>query len=201
MKVVILGVGSTAQSVASILLNDRNFQIVGFTDKDKKSKGKKIFDSEVIGNHDILKDIFKEGVKGAVVAIGYDNNVREKYFHELKDIGYEMINVIHSSAVVDRSAVLTEGVVIGPGCIISPIVRIEHNTILEAGVMIGPDTQIADNVHIGIGCCIGGGSFIKRNAFLSTGCSIAAFVTIGKNVRVSPGTSIIKDIPDEIRKK
>jgi FlaA1/EpsC-like NDP-sugar epimerase len=84
MKVVILGTGSTALSVTSVLLNDRNFQIVGFTDKDNRTKGKKIFGIEVMGTHKILKDLFKKGVRGAVVAVGYDNYLREKYFYELQ---------------------------------------------------------------------------------------------------------------------
>jgi len=201
MKVIIVGAGSTAQSVASILLTDRNFQVVGYTDKDATSKGKKILGIEVIGAHNILKDLFKQGIRGAVVAIGYDNNVREKYFHMLKDIGFEMINLVHPSALIDQSVTLSEGVVIAAGCIVSPMVKIASNTTLGAGVIIGTDTQIADNVCIGIGSCISGGVLIKRNAFLSTGCSVDAFVTIGKNVKVDSGTSIIKNIPDRVRGK
>jgi sugar O-acyltransferase (sialic acid O-acetyltransferase NeuD family) len=199
MKVIIVGAGSTAQTVASILLCDRNFQVIGFTDKDNKTKGKKILGIEVIGGHDILKDLFKKDIHGAVVAIGYDNNIREKYFHQLKEIGYEMINVVHPSVLIDSSSVISEGVIIGPGCVVSPMVKIERNTILEPGVVVGANTEIADNVYVGIGCCVSGGSLIRRNAFLSAGCSISSFVTIGKNVRVECGSSVITNIPDEVR--
>ncbi len=61
-KVVILGTGSTALNVASALLLDRNFEIVGFTDKDDKKKGKKILGIEIIGRHALLKDLYKRGV-------------------------------------------------------------------------------------------------------------------------------------------
>ncbi len=199
MKVVIVGAGSTAQSVASMLLNDRNFQIVGFTDKDNKIKGKSILGIEVIGSHNLLKDLYGQGIRGAVVAIGYDNNIREKYFHQLKEIGFEMISIIDASAIISSSVVINEGVVIGPGAIISPSVRIDRNTILEAGVNVGSDTQIGDNVTIGIGCNISGGCFIKRNAFLSAGCSVAPSLTIGKNAKVNPGQSVIKNILDKAR--
>lgn len=201
MKVVIIGSGSTAQSVASILLFEPNFQVVGFTDKSNASKGKNILGKEVIGSHEILRDLYRQGVKGAVVAVGYDNNLREKYFHRSKEIGFEMISVIHPSALIDRSAIIYDGVIIGPGCIISPMVKIERNTILEAGVIIGANTQVADNVYLGIGCNISGGSFIKRNAYLSAGCSVAPLISIGKNAKVKPGVSICKDIPDRVRAK
>ncbi|MGA1870269.1 MAG: acetyltransferase [bacterium] len=199
MKVVILGAGSTAQSVASILLDDRNFEIVGFTDLDDKSKNNKILGINIIGSHTILKDLYKKGICGAVVAIGYDNNLREKYFHELLDIGFEMINVIHSSAIIDTHARLSQGVIVGPGCILSPMVTIDQNTILEAGTIIGSNTQIADNVYFGVGCCISGGNFIKRNAFLGSGCSVAPFVTIGKNAKINPGSAVIENIADTAR--
>jgi len=200
MKIVIVGAGSTAEALISVLIHDRNFEIIGFTDKEKKCKGKKIMGLKAIGSHDILKRLYNEGVKGAVIAIGYDNNLREKYFHKVKEMGYEMINVIHPSAIVDQSAVLSEGIVIGPGSIISPMVRIDRNSILEPGVVVGAHTQIADNVYIGVGSCISGSSFIKRNAFLGAGCSIAPFVTIGKNARISPGASVNKDVADKLRK-
>ena len=201
MKVIIVGAGSTAQGVASILLSDRNFQVVGFTDKDNKSKGKKILDIEVIGSHDLLRDLFASGIHGAVVAIGYDNNLRERHFHRLREIGFEMVSAVHPSALIDRSANIGGGVVISPGCIISPMVKIEQNTILAPGVIIGAETQIADNVYIGIGCNISGGTFIKRNAFLSAGCSVAPFVTVGKNSKIKPGTSVVKNVPDKVRNK
>lgn len=201
MKIAIVGAGSMAQSIVSMLVCDRNFQVVGFTDKNSTTKGKKILGIEVIGAHSILKDLFKQGISGAVIAIGYDNNIRERYFHELKGIGFEMINVVHPSAIVDPSAKISEGIVIGPGCVISPGVTIEKNTIIEAGTIIGANVQIGDNVYMGVGCCVSGGGFIKRNAFLSAGCSIAPFVTIGKNAKISPGASVTKDIPDSVRNK
>lgn len=199
MKVIIVGAGSMAETVASILQGDKNFQIVGFTDKDNRSKGKKILGIEVIGSHAILKDLFRQGITGMVVAIGGYNNIREKYFHEFKEIGFEMINVIHHSAIIDPSAVIGEGVIIGPGCIISPSVKIERNTILSAGVIISANVQIADNVYIGIGSIINGGSSIRRNAFLSAGCLIGPGVTIGKNAEVSQGKAVMKSIGDKAR--
>jgi len=198
MKIVILGTGSTAQSIASIILSNRDFQVVGFT-SNKREEGKLILGVKVIGTHDILADLFRQGVRGAVAAVGYDNKIREKYFYELKDIGFELINVVHHSALIDQSAEIGEGVVIGPGSIILPMVKIGRNTQLEAGVIVGANAQIGDNVYIGIGCNISGASCIKRNAFLSPGCSIAPLVTVGKNAKVAPAASVTKNIPDRVR--
>jgi sugar O-acyltransferase (sialic acid O-acetyltransferase NeuD family) len=201
MKVVIIGSGSSAMFVTSILLHDRNYEIVGFVDQDEKQKNKEILGYKVIGKPDILKDLFKQGVHGGVVAIGSDNNLREKYFHQMKAIGYEMINVIHPSALIDAHASITEGIVIGQGCNVGPHVFIEHNTIIDAGAIIGVNTQIADNVYVGVGASVSGGVVIKRNVLLGAGSSVAPFVVIGKNNHVSPGTSVIKDVKDKIRKK
>lgn len=199
MKVVIVGTGSMAQEAVSILRTDRNFEICGYTDSDPEKKGRKFLDIEVIGTNDVWPSLYKQGIHGAVVAVGFDNNLREKYFHQLKDIGFEMINVIHPSAIIDPYASISEGVFIGPGCTISLRTKIEHNTIIEAGTVIGANTQIADNVYIGIGCNIDGGGYIKRNAHLEPGCSVAAFVNIGKNVFVQPGTAVTENLEDEVR--
>jgi len=57
MKAVVIGAGSAEQDVAATLLNDRNFQVAGFTDKDTKLKGGKVLGIEIIGTHFYLVDL------------------------------------------------------------------------------------------------------------------------------------------------
>ncbi len=199
MKVVIIGAGTTAKMAVAVLRQHVSFEVVGLTHNDEELVGKKILGLSVMGTHDILGTLFRQGVRGAVVAIGYDNATREKYFHQAKKIGFELINLVDPTAHIDRDVIFGKGIIIMPGCIISPGVKIDDNVIVEAGSVIGVDTSIGANVYLGIGCRVGGASFILRNAHIGTGCSVAPGVNVGKNTIIAPGTAVGGDVPDLIR--
>lgn len=49
---------------------------------------------------------------------------------------------IHPSAVVDKTAKLADGVVIGPNCVVGSMVEIGEGTVLDANVVIGSGVKI-----------------------------------------------------------
>lgn len=63
---------------------------------------------------------------------------------------------VHSSAVVDKSAQLGQGVTIGPNCVIDSGVTIAAGTILDANVVISRNVKIGRDNHLFANCAIGG---------------------------------------------
>ena len=63
---------------------------------------------------------------------------------------------VHSSAVVEKSARLGEGVTIGPNCVIDSGVSIGAGTVVDANVVISKDVRIGENNHFFANCVIGG---------------------------------------------
>lgn len=63
---------------------------------------------------------------------------------------------VHPSAVVDSSAKLADGVVIGPNCVVDRGVAIGAGTILDANVVISRDVVIGRNNRFFANCSIGG---------------------------------------------
>ncbi len=59
-----------------------------------------------------------------------------------------MATEIHPTAIVDSSAEIDEGVIIGPYCIISGKVRIGQNTRLFNNVVVEGETEIGENCQI-----------------------------------------------------
>ena len=55
---------------------------------------------------------------------------------------------VHSNAVVDKSAELGKGVVIGPNVVINSGVSIGDGTVIDANVFIGKDVKIGKGNHI-----------------------------------------------------
>jgi len=106
---------------------------------------------------------------------------------------YEQI--IHPSAYIASSSVLSKGTLIEPNVVISSQSKIEFGVFIKRGSLIGhhnhigaftdinPGVTISGKVTIGESCIIGSGSIIKDN------------VNIGENTIIGVGSVVTKDIP------
>jgi UDP-N-acetylglucosamine acyltransferase len=63
---------------------------------------------------------------------------------------------VHPSALVAKGAQLSDGVIIGPNCVIDGTVSIGAGTIIDANVVIGKNVKIGENNHCFANCVIGG---------------------------------------------
>lgn len=197
IKTVIVGAGGQARVVADILSYNNNIEIVGYTDNVLRSPDEKIFGRPVLGDHSIWPRLLEEGVIAAVVAVG-DNQIRAKYFNELKKLGFLLLNAIHPKASLAPSVKLGEGITICSGAIINTLVRIGDNCIINTGAIIEHESVIEDNVHIAPGVNIAGRTLIKKNTFIGIGSTIREYVTIGENVTIGAGSVVLQDIPDNV---
>lgn len=93
----------------------------------------------------------------------------------IMDPGQHFGTGIHSSAIVDPSAVIGENVTIGPFSVIGPRARIGADSIIGPHCMIGADTRIGEN------------------AYLREMVSIGARATIGARFIAQPGVRIASD--------
>jgi len=193
MKVIIIGAGSTAATVAEILKQNRVFETVGYIDE---RPGEKVIDTlKVIGDDSIIEELYSKGIHNAIVAIS-DNKIRERIYLRLKNIGFNFINAIHSTAIISPSVTIGEGVIIEAGVNLLGNTSIGNNVIIAAGSIIGRNSIINHNVFIGPGVVAAGENVIKKNAFISCGVSITNHIIIGKNIKVKVGASVDSNIED-----
>jgi UDP-N-acetylglucosamine acyltransferase len=69
---------------------------------------------------------------------------------------YELMSTnIHQSAVIDKTAQLEDGVVVGPNCVIDKGAMIGKGTILDANVVIGKNVKLGENNQLFANCVIG----------------------------------------------
>ena len=194
MKVIIVGAGGHARTVASILRGDPRIEIQCFLDKEVRAKSEAICGAPVKRlTH--LNSLFQKGVKNAIVAIG-DNALRVEYFTKLTTMGFNLINAVHPSAIVATEATLGKGVVVAAGVIICPFARIGDNTIVNTGAIVEHEVFLGENVHIAPGVNVAGRVKIGKNSFIGIGSTVKDYVTIGENVVVGAGSVVLDDIPD-----
>jgi len=195
MKTIVIGAGGHARVVSSILQYDANIELVGFIDIVIKVPGETIHGKPVLGDHSLLPKLLKEGIRGAIIAVG-DNAIREGHFRKLREMGFEMMNAVHPSASVANDVVIGRGVVIAAGAVICTHATIGDNTVINTGAIVEHENIIGENVHIAPGVNVAGRTVIKRNTFIGIGSTVKDSITIGENVTVGARAVVLENIPD-----
>jgi len=129
--------------------------------------------AEVILAPIVLKGVFT--AKKTYIYCTNPNVVFSKIVKIFSPPSPEYTHGIHTSANVDKSAVIPSSCHIGPNVVIERDVNIGNNTRILAGTYIGEGTKIGDN------------------CFVYPNCVIRERVQIGNNVIIHPGVCIGSD--------
>ena len=136
-----------------------------------------------------MLDVYPVSEYDAFVAIG-DNRARQYVFEELTSHKYNMINVIHPSAIVygelegagiyiGPNTIIQVGAVIHDGVIVNTAATIDHDSTVGAFTHIAPGVNICGHVSIGKRCLIGAGS------------AIIPKVVLGDDVIIGAGAAVV----------
>jgi UDP-perosamine 4-acetyltransferase len=199
-KVILIGGGGHARQVIEIIKACGSYHIVGITDNDPLKRKRRIDGVPVVGNDEALHHYFKKGVRQAFISLGSvdDTKARINLYKMLIEIGFELINVIHASALVSASVTLGTGNAIMPGSIINAHTTLGSNCIINTGAIVEHDCSIEDHVHIATGAKVAGGVTIQEGSHIGLGALIKQGITIGKYAIVGAGALVLDDVPDKV---
>ena len=197
MQIVIIGAGGQARIVYEILSFDRNVEVVAFVDNVIHGNDEQIMGIPVLGDHSVIPRLLKDGVRGAIVAVG-DNEIRAAHFEKLRGMGLELVNAIHPTSYIAPSVKLGSGVTVAIGAIIGTGARIGNNVIVNNGAIIDHEDEIEDHVHIGPGCSIAGRVTVKKGVLIGIGSVVREYLTIGENSIIGAGSVVLEDMPDNV---
>lgn len=171
-KLLLIGAGGHCQSCIEVIEQNNKYLIAGIVDPfitDKKKFGYKIFHNEDFANY------FKS-VKFAFITLGLikksDIKKREKYFYNLKQIGFKFPVIKAKTSYVSKNTKINEGTVIHHNVFINSGTNIGSNSIINTGSIIEHDTIIGNNTHISTGVIINGNCKIGDNSFIGSGSVI-----------------------------
>jgi len=132
------------------------------------------------------------------IAIG-DNAIRSKIYDQLIKKDLLPVNAVHSSSVVDPSAVISEhGVMIAANATINPLAKIGVGAICNTGCIIEHECMVGDFAHIGPGAVLCGNVKIGSQTFVGANAVIRQGISIGKNAMIGAGAVVVKDVPDNM---
>jgi sugar O-acyltransferase (sialic acid O-acetyltransferase NeuD family) len=192
------GAGGHGRVLLETLLLRGEFEVVGFVDDNAALHAQYVEGIRVLGGKTILPELFGRGVRHVFMGVGGtgDNRPRAQMFNHLSSIGLQVVNVIHPTAVVSKTAVLGKGVAIMAGVVINCGAQIGNNVILNTGAAVDHDCQVGDHVHIAPGAVLSGGVRVGAYSHVGTGASVRQNVSIGAEAIVGVGAAVIADVHD-----
>jgi len=144
-RIIILGAGGYAKTLADILQQNKTYNQICFLDDTKTGK-------YILGKcNDFMK--FKEENTDMYPAFG-NNEVRAKWFKILQQENINIPTVIHCSAYISPTAKIEQGVVVLPKSVINTDCIVKQGCIVNCGSVIDHDCVLNEFVHVCIGAMV-----------------------------------------------
>jgi|SRR5688572_1012420 len=129
------------------------------------------------------------------ICLGYKNlELKTKILSEMITAGKKLPHFIHSSAIINPTAVIGAGVFIYPGCNIDQHVILEHGALLNNSVTVSHNSIIGQSSFLAPGVVISGNVKIGKENFIGSGTVISNNIELGDNVITGIGTVITKTV-------
>ena len=196
MNIAIIGGGDHALEILNYIIDDsafyRKISNIFIIDKNKKNLSifKKI-SSKIIFAPNTTKLRKTKNIK-ACISFG-EPNMRKKSFLELKKNKIKLFSIIHKSSYISRNAVLSDGVIVAPNCVIAPFAELKENVLINSGAVVGhhssiglhavmsPNAFTAGHSKVGTGCLLGPNSSIMQSISLGNFSRLSASSVLYKN--------------------
>lgn len=189
MEVIIIGTGGMAKELWGMLI-DMSINVSGFVSEKPLVTDTYFCGLPVLGDDNWL---LQERQLNLVIGNG-NPHTRKKIAQKFENSSHRFSSFVHPGSHIFGQLFLRGGVVIMPGCVIQPNVKIGQFTYINMGVTIGHDVSIgkycvvnhnagiSGNVHIGDEVLIGAGATIIENNNGGNGCTVGAGAVVTKNV-------------------
>lgn len=191
-KIYIFGSGAQGRVILDILLSQYPLSTYYFVDDSSEKQEQILNGVEVISQEQMFRQNSNPYIH---VAIG-NNDLREKLINEFDSKGCQIINAIHSTAVIVPSATIGKGCMIGIHSIVNSNAKIADGCIINTNVIVEHDTVIENFASISPGAVIGGRVVIKEKAFISSNATIHARVEIGVKSIIGMGAVVTRNVLD-----
>lgn len=102
-----------------------------------------------------------------ILAIGYKkmNDIRKKIYNQIKQMGYDVVNLIHPSAQIECLS-MGEGNIILENAVLAYGSKIGTGNIIWNGCQISHESEVGDFNYFAPSAVIAGKTVVKNNCFL-----------------------------------
>ena len=197
-KIVLIGGGGHCKSVLDTLHRNQMYDEIVITDNDIPAETE-IMKCKVVGTDDILPDLLAAGFSDAFITVGSirSTKLRRLLFEKAENYGFQMVNVIDSSAVISEFTTIGSGVFIGKNAVVNADTKISDAAIINTGAVIEHECVIGSFSHISVGTILCGNVQVGDDSFIGAGSVVIQGIKIGSNATIGAGSTVIADVSAE----
>jgi sugar O-acyltransferase (sialic acid O-acetyltransferase NeuD family) len=199
-RLVVIGAGGQAREVAWYATECGGatdpIEVVGFVVSDLARLGPRDSSDRVLGDYDWLRknhdkvDCLALGVGTPSARIALATELRR----EFPELSWPPI--VHPTACIDRStASIGQGVMVGPGVVVTVNVTLEDFSMLNFGATVGHEARVGQGSVVNPGANVSGGVTIGRGVLIGAGAVVLQYCSIGAGATVGAGAVVTKDVP------
>ena len=193
MKAIIIG-NTQFSSLLLQYVRDDGIDVAAFAaDREYIDAGS--LDSVPVVPIDELPARFDTGEDKLIMGIGYKKlgEIRKALFERCRDYGFDFINYIHPSAVVDRSVLIGEGNIIFENVTVQKRTVMGDCNILFSNCAIMHDNVVGSFVTFGAGCVSNGSVHIGNCCFIGSNATLRDRIRIRDHILIGAGTYVERD--------
>jgi len=198
LPIVGLGAGGHAKVMVDTLRAAGEYEVVALLDASSKAWGTRVLDVPVTGDDGTLAEWRERGVRHAFVGVGgaADTAPRRRLYELARAHGFEVVRVIHPSAVVSPMAELGTAATVLAAAVLNAGARLGVHVMLNTGAIVEHDCALGDHVHVATGARLNSGVVVGAGAHIGLGASVRQLVRIGAGSTVGAGAVVVADVPD-----
>jgi len=193
--VLIIGTGAQAKYALEIF-NLNNMTVCGLIALPEESPPESLDNTEVLGNLQDFESIYQKCKKPSLLLCCSRNKDKEDLKDSLSKYDPEYTTAIHPKAVIARTAVLGNGIIINACAVIQPYARIGNHVMIHAGVIIEHDCIIQDFVNLAPRVTLAGHVKVGKGTTVYTGAVISPTVKTGDYCTVGAGSVVLRGVED-----
>lgn len=197
-RIILVGGGAFARELICWIADAVDLgvgrKVTGFLDENPKALENFTYPYEPKWISTIDDYIYEEGDE-LIMAIASPAG-KLKVATKLKEKGAKFVTFIHPTAIVAKSAILGEGVVICPRSLVSADVILGDLVMINCLSTIGHDVVVGQYTTINSHVDLTGFVQVGDNVFFGTGAKVIPKVKIGAGAKIGAGTTIIRSVTE-----
>ena len=162
-KLLILGAGGFAKTIADLARQSGEYDRIGFLDDNAQGH-------YILGRCSEFRMFSGENVE-MFPAFGC-NETRMYWLNQLEEAGIRIPVLVHSSAYVSPTVRLKPGTAVLPKAVINTDCSIERGCLVNCGAIVDHDCTLEEGVHICVGAIVKANNQIPANTKIEAGTVI-----------------------------
>ncbi|MCW4024083.1 MAG: acetyltransferase [Candidatus Bathyarchaeota archaeon] len=193
-KLVIIGVGETAELAYEYFTRDSPFKVEGFSVEEAYITNKTQHGVPVVPLEQIEKH-FDPNKHRVFVAVSYTglNRLRTRLLNQVKAKGYLPCSYISPKTFIAENSKIGQNCFIFENVVVQRGAQIGDNTIIWCSSSIGHRSSIGQNCFLASQVAVSGFVDVGENCFFGVNSCVVGGVKIGGDCVVGAGAVIIKD--------